>query len=476
MYPLRRVLQSSITKIAAVALLCTAQAFAGGFYLPGNLVVSVEGNGASTGSYGDNQAAPLTLYQFHPTGTTSASFVNLLELPQTGVGANSAVSGEYGSSSEGTLQLSGNGDLLTIMGYGINANTFNANPGVYGPDPSNKALAQSGSLTGQGYIPVSRVVALIDFQGNVNSTTALYGVFDQNNPRSAFTKNGHQIYISGQGNAPDATSGVFLANLGSNTPTVSLTLGDAGTGLSQDTRVVTIYNGQLYVSTDSKKGPTNRSYLGTLGTGLPTTTVGAPVMLPGFGNTGGTGKYQITTGADGNGNGLNTGKQINLSPEQYFFANSTTLYVTDSGDGKQTSANSSVGDGGLQKWSFVAGNWVLDYTLHNGLTLVLNTNTSGTTGLLGLTGKVIGGEVELFATNYTAGDLDQTYLYGITDELSATLASQVSGESFSILATAPADANFKGVSFAPTPEPGTLALMGTGMAGLLAAWRRKFRA
>jgi hypothetical protein len=239
--------------------------------------------------------------------------------------------------------------------------------------------------------------------------------------------------------------------------------------------VVTAYNGQLYVTTDSKKGPTNRSYLGTLGVGLPTTMVGAPVMLPGFGNTGGTGKYQITTGANSNGNGLNTGLQINLSPEQYFFANSSTLYVTDSGDGKQTSANSTIGDGGLQKWSLVSGSWVLDYTLHNGLTLVLNTNTSGTTGLLGLTGKVIGGEVELFATNYTAGDLDQTYLYGITDELSARMASQVSGEMFSTLATAPADSNFKGVSFAPTPEPGTLALMGTGMAGLLGMLRRKVR-
>jgi PEP-CTERM motif len=198
-------------------------------------------------------------------------------------------------------------------------------------------------------------------------------------------------------------------------------------------------------------------------------------MLPGFGNTGGTGKYQITTGANSNGNGLNTGLQINLSPEQYFFVNSSTLYVTDSGDGKQTSANSSIGNGGLQKWSLVAGSWVLDYTLHNGLNLVLNTNTSGTTGLLGLTGKVIGADVELFATNYTAGDLDQTYLFGITDDLSATLASQVSGEAFSILATAPADSNFKEVSFAPTPEPGTLALIGTGIAGLLAAWRRRLR-
>ncbi len=472
----RRRTSGHLLMVLTLTFLAATWAFAGTNYAAGNLVVSVEGNGSGTGNYLDNQAAPLTLYQFHPTGTTSASFVSSLELPQSNSGANFAVSGEYGSSSEAILQLSGDSRYLTIMGYGINANTFNANPGAYGPNPANTALAQSGSLQGQGYTPVTRVVALIDYNGTVNSTTALYGVFDQNNPRSAYTLTGSKIYVSGQGNYPDATGGVFLANLGANAASVSITAGDAGSGYNQDTRVVTGYNGQLYVSTDSKKGSTNRSYIGKLGTGFPTTTVGAPTQLTGTGTT--TGKYTMTTGANGNGNGLNAGKQINLSPEQYFFANATTLYVTDSGYGKQDSANSAIGDGGLQKWSLISGSWVLDYTLSAGLNLVENpnanpNNTAGTTGLLGLAGKVVGGEVELYATNYTIGDLDQTYLFGITDNLSAMLASQVTGESFSILATAPADSNFKGVSFAPIPEPGTMALLGTGVVGLFGILRRK---
>ena len=63
------------------------------------------------------------------------------------------------------------------------------------------------------------------------------------------------------------------------------------------------------------------------------------------------------------------------------------------------------------------GSWTLDYTLTAGLLdFVQNNATSGTTGLLGLTGVVDGDNVELFATNYTIGDTDQTYLYGIDDD------------------------------------------------------------
>ena len=94
-------------------------------FTTGDLVVSVEGNGvegAPGGPYTDNQAAPLSLFEFAPDGTSApATYVGALVLPQTAQGANSPVSGEYGSSSEGALQLSGNGKYLTIMGYGVNA-------------------------------------------------------------------------------------------------------------------------------------------------------------------------------------------------------------------------------------------------------------------------------------------------------------------------------------------------------------------
>jgi hypothetical protein len=477
----------------AVALLISVPALAQSpFFTSGNLVVSVEGCGvhsgtcttvpngtgtgtgnSSVGGYGDNQGAPLTLFQYTPTGTTSVAYVNSLVLPQAASGANLAVSSEYGSSSEGNLQLSGAGQYLTIMGYGIDELSFNANPNSYSPAP-NSALAQSGSLTGQSYTAVPRVLTLIDANGNVNSATAIYNIFNTNNPRSAFTLNGTTAYVSGQGTGSDATGGVFyipIVGVANTAPTAITGLDTSGKTIAQDTRDVRILNNTLYVSVDSKEGSgNNRSFIGTLGD-PPATSVyssgAGPTMLTGFGNSGGTGKVTITTGSNGNGNNLNAGVAINLSPENYFFASSSVLYVADSGFPKNDSnsdnnsnSTANLGDGGLQKWinskSDGTGTWSLAYTLYQGLNLVNNGGTSGTTGLIGLAGTVSGSTVQLYATNYTITDLDYTYLYGITDTLAFTTASQAAGESFTLLDTAPPDSNFKGVSFVPTIPAGNV--------------------
>ncbi len=475
----------------AVALLMSVPMFAqtGPFFTPGNLVVAVEGCGAhggtcttvqngtgngsgnsSVGGYGDNQGGPLTLFQYTPNGTASASFVNSLVLPQSASAANVPVSGEYGSSSEASMQLSGGGQYLTIVGYGINADAFNANPFAYG---SSTALAQTGSLTGQSYTPVSRVLTLIDANGNVNSSTPIYNIFNTNNPRSAYTFNGTTAYVSGQGSGSDATGGVFYVPVGApNTaPTAITGLDTSGKTIAQDTRSVQILNNTLYVSVDSKEGSgNNRSYIGTLGsppaTGLYNNG-GGPTMLTGFGNTGGTGKVTITSGANSNGNNLNAGLPINLSPSNYFFASSSVLYVADTGAPKNDSngdnnstGTANIGNGGLEKWinsrSDGTGTWSLAYTLWRGLNLVNNGSSSGTSGLYGMAGTVSGNTVQLYATNYTLNDLDYTYLYGITDNLTFTTASQAASETFALLDTAPSDSNFKGVSFAPTIPTGNV--------------------
>ena len=163
-----------------------------------------------------------------------------------------------------------------------------------------------------------------------------------------------------------------------------------GSGDSQDTRTVQIYSNTLYVSMDIKSGSYNRSYIGTLGSPPATsvftcTGVGAgcpigdgtagPALMSGFGNAGGTGKETIS----GNGNNLNAGDKINLSPENYFFASSTVLYVANSGSPKNDSnadnnstTTANIGDGGLQKWIYSSGAWSLAYTRYSGLNLVNN--------------------------------------------------------------------------------------------------------
>jgi hypothetical protein len=84
-----------------------------------------------TNTYTLDQATQIKLQQYSANGTNSVTAAGSMLLPQTTAGQNSAISGEFGSASEGVLQQSGNGQYLTIMGYGINAATFNSNPGKY---------------------------------------------------------------------------------------------------------------------------------------------------------------------------------------------------------------------------------------------------------------------------------------------------------------------------------------------------------
>ena len=222
------------------------------------------------------------------------------------------------------------------------------------------------------------MVALIGAERlGIDTTTALTNVFNGNNPRSVYSANGSSFYISGQGTSPDATGGVFLVQHGASTATAITGLDTTGGTVAQDTRFVHIVNtvtgAQLDVSVDTKGGSNNaRSFVGTLGApgSLPTGLVNGtgtpqpdssngPTMLNGFGTSAQNGKETLVT--LGQTNGINAlGSQINLSPEEYYFANATTLYVADSGNGKQTSASSSLGDGGLQKWTVqrrVLGGW-----------------------------------------------------------------------------------------------------------------------
>ncbi len=470
--------------LAGVPRMALAQAITS--FSPGDLVIDTV-----TGTALDS-ASPMTLQEFSlGSGGTTATSVGTFMLPQTSNGANSAISGEYGSASEGFLTQSVNGQYLTIMGYGVNAAAFNSAPiSTYG----TSALGQTTSLTGQTVTTVPRVVALISGNGNVDTSTALTGVFNTNNPRSVVTIDGSSFYVSGQGaSKTDTTQGVFYATLGATTATPIDT--------STDTRALAISNvltgtNTLYVSRDQNppgsggQNFTNVSSLTGPGGTLPTSSAGLTtthIVPPASPNSlgGNNGSINVTAATENGVNNSRVGKFVYLSPEQYFFANSTTLYVADSGQPKNGNANAAaLGEGGLQKWSLIGGTWTLDYDLVAGLNLVNNANVSttdptlpGVTGLFGLTGEVVNGQVELFATSYGLNELSPSYLYEITDTLSDTTIAQASGESFNTLYSAPSDISIRGVAFAPTPLPATLPLFasGAGLIGLL-GWRRKRKA
>lgn len=444
--------------LAALPLLAAfpAQALV---FTPGDLVVGLVGNVDGSGPYTDNQATPVMLQQLTTAGVAAGSIV-LTQQSSTSSGVTqSAFSGEYGSSSEGLLQRSADKKSLVIAGYGVNAATYNAGgAAVYG----NAAEAQSTSLQGGSYTAVPRVVANIRADGSVDTSTAIYGIYNTNNPRSVATVDGSTFYLGGQGVSGDTTQGVFVANRGASTATLI----DGTT----DVRSVQIANGQLYASRDSKQN-NKQATITTYGSTLPTGAT-AGTNLPGIGPT------VTLTAAQANGTNTNRiGTTVYLSPEQYFFANATTLYIADAGKPKNGNAGAAgEGDGGLQKWVLANGTWSMAYNLTGGLNLVANTAAAGTTGLIGLAGSVSGNTVSLYATNETVGDLDQTYLYGITDTLSAT--TMPTGEAFTALFAAPAGTNVRGVTFAPedgainVPEPGSLGLV-AGMLGFGLIWRRR---
>ena len=111
-------------------------------FTAGDLVISTV---SSYNGGGLDTASPIALQEFQLSADgTAAASVGSMFLPQTSSGLNSAISGEYGSASEGILQTSGDGRYLTIMGYGVNATDFNTAPlSTYG----TAALGQTTSLT-----------------------------------------------------------------------------------------------------------------------------------------------------------------------------------------------------------------------------------------------------------------------------------------------------------------------------------------
>ena len=171
-------------------------------------------------------------------------------------------------------------------------------------------------------------------------------------------------------------------------------------------------------------------------------------------------------------------------PFGVWFANATTLYVTDEGNGTTTFASgkftaaAAQTTAGLQKWVFDSslGAWKLAYVLQAGLNLGIPYSVNGlppgqnagtglpwtpaADGLRNLIGRVNrDGTATIWAITSTvsgSGDqgADPNQLVMITDKLAATSPA---GESFKVVRTARFAEVLRGVSFTPGTDRDRLA-------------------
>jgi hypothetical protein len=385
----------------------------------------------------------------------------------------------FSSKSELGLNFSTGGQDLTFMGYVAPVNAIdvsNSNtPGVI--DPSNPDP--------QAYY---RQVADLSATGSLNFT--LTNAYSGNNGRAAIldSDNG-QIYTSGNagnGNTPQP-DGVILgagaqiiapgeSPFTAPTPVGSFNQtqipGTKADKVGKDTnfRGLTIYNNVVYFTKGSGGNGIDTVYfIDTTGTACPTTGTGVPVAgasLPTAINyvaadlqTSGVTPYNMCVLQ-----GFNTISQKSKTPPPppfdpfgIWFANATTLYVADEGDGAPvydstsntyTDATPANNIGGLEKWTFDGTQWNLDYTIQNGLNLgtpytVLGYPTGdnaatglpwapATDGLRNITGRVNkNGTATVYAVTSTvsgSGDqgADPNQVVAVNDELASTSAGSES--------------------------------------------------
>jgi len=411
---------------------------------------NVFNNAAVDGSFG--VTSPVFLDQINPT---TGVVVNTLAIP------SDVVTTSFSSKSELAVNLSNDGTALTFMSYVAPPNTVdvsNSNtPGVY--DPTNPV--------GSSYY---RAVVQVGANGAIQVTPT--NAYSGNNGRAAILSNG-LYYMAGNDNNGTGTpanitssTGIEIATPGQALTTVPTQVGSFSitqltnpatgqpyaadkAGKDNNFRGLTIFNNTLYATKGSGGNGVDTVYqIGPAGT-LPTLATAAttPItILPGF-------PTAPATNADATYN----------YPFGIWFANATTLYVADEGDGKAADAAGSK-NAGLQKWTFANGTWTMLYVMQNGLNLgqqySLNNYPAAlnpaTDGLRNLTGRVNGdGTVTLWAVTSTVsanGDqgADPNELVAITDTLANTSPTVAAGEKFTVLVAPTAGTVLRGVSLAPT--------------------------
>lgn len=405
--------------------------------------------------------SPIFLDRLAVSGSTLAP-VSTLPIP-----TNQLVT-SFPSKSELGLNISTDGQSLTFMGYLAAPNTLdvsNSNtPGHVDPTNPVALTFQRGvaQMAVSGASSTVQVTAVNAYSGNNGRAAILDSADNQyflvgnagngsgTEPVNIVNNTGVQLAFPG-GSADTTVVGVQQGTPGAaNGFQYGFAIGQVTPGTSDKSgkddnfRGLTIFNNTLYTTKGSGSNGINTVY-----------QVGAAGILPTVSNASSTAINILP--------GLPTTLAKNagaMNPFGIWFANATTLYVADEGNGAATNANA-----GLQKWVFQPGDgkWHNVYTLQNGLNRgtkyavpgLDTTLNPATDGLRNLAGRVNSdGTVTLFAVTSTTSaakdtGADSNRMVTITDTLSFATAADASSEQFTTLATAAFGEVLRGVAFVP---------------------------
>jgi hypothetical protein len=448
--------------------------------------------------------------------TPSGALVNSLEVPnssQNGVPpTKDQMVGSFSSKSEVALNLSTDGQFVTFMGYlaPIDAlDVSNSNtPSVVDPtNPVNEAnFRVVAQVDGHGKFRFTKTNAYSGNNGratilnNTNGANVLYTAGNAGNgsnpqPNGVIIGAGAQILTA-------QTKALVAQDPGLPTPVGSFNitqLGDTADKIGKDTnfRGLTIFNNVVYLTKGSGGNGVNTVYF--IDTSGASDSNGNPPACPYNSSTPGVGVPKPSASLPTspiiyNANNLQTLgvypynmcilkgfptalKSKTSFPFGVWFANATTLYVADEGNGTNTydpvsmtyKAAASQTTAGLQKWVFNGTTWKQVYVLTAGLGLGVPYTVDGyptgtnsatglpwapaTDGLRNITGRVNGGGTVTIwgVTSTVSGNGDQgadpNKLVAITDKLAAT--SLPTAESFTTIRTASILEVLRGVSFTP---------------------------
>ena len=383
------------------------------------------------------------------------------------------VSTSFSSKSELAVNLSTNGQALTLVGYQAAPNAL---------DISNSNTPDRIDPTDSDTAPATNRAVITVPLGGTPSVTAI-DAYSGNNGRAALLLNGEYggsdvlvtVGNAGNGSGTEPTSivsgtGVQAIVAGSSSPVTypvgtvqgapglkngyqygfSVTsLGDPAdkSGKDDNFRGGTFFGGQYFVTKGSGGNGVNTVYSVALTDGVGVNGSGyvpaAITPLPGF--------------PTGLASALSeTNPATEFYPFGVWVANATTMYVADEG----TQDLNADGHAGLEKWHFDGAKWTLLYTLQNGLDLDTPYSVAGypamyqpaTTGLRNISGFVHGKKATIFAATATFSALgdpgaDPNRIVMINDDVDATALP--AAEKFKTVQKPRSGTVYRGVAYVP---------------------------